>query len=48
MQELLLCPGFGVEEAVVMERARCVLMWGFSVLADWDAYLLCGFYGVGP
>lgn len=34
MQELLLCPGFGVEEAVVMEQARCVLTGGFGVLAD--------------
>lgn len=48
MQELLLCPGLGMEEAVVMERGRCVLTWGFGVLADWDVYLLHGFYGVGP
>lgn len=44
-RELLLCPGFGVEEAAVMERAGCVRTRRFGVLADEDAYLV---YGVGP
>lgn len=32
--ELLLCPGLGVEEAAVMERAGCVLRGRSGVLAD--------------
>lgn len=33
-RELQLCPGFGVEEAAVMEQAGYVYRWGFGALAD--------------